>query len=478
MSDMYLGIDLGTASVKLLLIDSDGSEHIASRGYPILSAEPGFAETDTEAWLDAIRDAVRDLPSLEGLRAIGLSGQMHGIVATHDGDFKPMAKAILWADRRGMKYLDRFRNLPVGMARRMSIAPAAGLTATSLLWLANEKPQYFKKIGLILFPKDYIRAFITGKAFTDHTDASGSLLYDFQDRAWYGELMDHLNLPRWIMPEIRPSTEIGGTVSAEASRRLGLPEGVPVAIGSADAPAAMFGSDLVDHNEVQISIGTAAQVSRPISAVGIPPFNPVLNIFEGPLPHLRYRVAAMLNAGIALEWARSLFRREWVEIYSELEKRGLERPLDVMFLPYLTGERTPYMNPEARGAWLGLSLDHGVDDLMLASLLGVACSIRLGLETVGQEGVTRARAGGGSFNYPFWGKLVASMLGRTISVSGQRNVSARGAACLAALSIGENLSSGCEDSLDIEPTRTAWMENYYNSFLDSYRRLNEGPGGK
>jgi xylulokinase len=468
---MYLGIDLGTGSVKLMLVDPEGRERVASRSYPIESPEPGFAETDPETWLDAIRDAARELPALGALRAIGLSGQMHGVVATRLDGLDPVARAILWADRRGMKYLDRFEGVPPDMARRMSNAPAAGLTATTLLWLKHEKPGFLQSFDRALFPKDYIRAQLTGNVATDYSDASGSLMYDFRERTWYGELIDRLGLPRGILPEIRPSSETGGAVTAAAARRLGLPEGVPVAIGAADVTAAMFGSDLVDPSEVQVSVGTAAQVSRPIPADRLPGWNPSLNVYEGVLPTQRYRVAAMLNAGIALEWVRGLFRREWSEVYLDLEKRGLQRPLDLTFLPYLTGERTPYMNPDARGAWLGLSLNHSEGDLLLAALVGVACSIRLGMETLGLEGLTRVHTAGGSFRHSFWRRLVATALGRSISVSWQRDISARGAARIAALSIGEELPIVRGETQEVEPEPSTWMEDYYLSFQESYRRV-------
>lgn len=467
---MYLGIDLGTGSVKLLLIDSEGREHIVSRPYSIESPAPGFAETDPEAWLDAVKDAICDLPSLEGLRAIGFSGQMHGIVPV-DETCRPLHHAILWADRRGAAYLDRFERLSPEIVRRMENAPVAGMAATSLLWLKDKRPADFSRVSSVLFPKDYLRAVMTGTSATDYSDASGSLLYDFEERSWYGELMDELGLDRSLFPEIRSGLDVAGRITGPASRRFGLPEGLPIAVGSGDVSAAMFGSAPRGGEIVQISVGTASQVSTSIAPDLLPEWSASLNTFEGAAPFLRYRVAAMLNAGIALDWVRSLFRRSWDEVYSGLEARGLEVPLNVVFLPYLTGERTPYMDPEARGSWTGLSLHNTEYDLFLAALLGVACAIRLGYDTLNIPSTSRIRAVGGSLQYPYWRRLLATVIGRDISISDQTNISARGAALIAAAALGEEVAPPRDEVAVIEPEKVAWIEDYYRSFKELYKRL-------
>ncbi len=469
---MYLGIDLGTASVKLMLIDRRGREEVVSRPYVVKTPESGSAETDPGDWISAIRDAAGHLPPLKTLRAIGLSGQMHGIVPLGNGGINPVHNAILWADRRSSSCLNEFEGLDRNTRRRMQNPPAAGMAGATLIWLKRERPRIFQDIRTVLFPKDFIRAALTGGIATDYSDASGSLLYDFDSRGWYRDLMVNLDLKEEIFPQIRPSVEVGGTVSPEGARRLGLPEGVPVAVGAGDAPAGMFGSGIIDPSWVQISIGTAAQISRPIPAGSLPDPTPSLNLFEGVEPGRRYRVAAMLNAGIALEWVRGIFRREWGEIYGMLERRGIGRPLDSVFLPYLSGERTPYMNPEARGSWLGLSLHHDETDLLFASLLGVACSIRLGMDTLGSDTISRVRAVGGSLRYPFWRKLVAATIRHDLIVSAQKDISARGAAFIAAASIGDALPPRDAETETQPAESVPWIEEYYREFKDAYRRIN------
>jgi len=469
-ANVFLGIDLGTGSVKLMLVDADGGEHVAVRSYPVESQAPGLAETDPEAWIEAIRLAVCTLPPLGGLRAVGLSGQMHGIVPLGRDSLAPLHHAILWADRRGAPYLDRFTHLPRDMGERIINAPAAGLAATTLLWLKDERPDDYRRIGTVLFPKDWVRAVLTGAVMTDFSDASGSLLYDFEKREWYADLLSELGLARGLLPEIRQAVDCAGRITAEAARRTGLPEGVPVAVGAGDAPAGMYGSGVESPFEVQLSVGTAAQISRPIPSDRLPERAPSLNVFEGVLASQRYRVAAMLNAGLALEWVRGLFHADWEELY----KRGATGAPDLTFLPYLTGERTPYMNPDARGAWVGLSLHHAADDLLLAALLGVACSIRLGLDTLGTAGVERVVAVGGSLRYPFWRKLLATVIERPLTVLNQKDMSARGAARLAATMAHETMARAGGGTVTQHPEPAPWVEGYYRAFIEQYRRLFPG----
>jgi xylulokinase len=474
---MYLGIDLGTGSVKLLLLRADGSQVGASRAYPIEALAPGWAETEPRSWLAAIRAALAELGPLGGLRAVGLSGQMHGFVPVAGTDLRPLDKAILWADQRGASRLDRFQGLPAAMAQRCLNAPAAGMAATTLLWLQDERPELYRRTEQILFPKDYVRAALTGDRATDPSDASGSLLYDFRDRDWYLELIGRLGLDARLLPPIRQATALAGTVTPEAARLLGLPAGVPVATGAADAPAGMYGTGLTDLDDVQVSIGTGAQVSRPIPADRLPPLERSLNVFEGIEPGHRYRVAAMLNAGIALEWALKLLGLDWDRLYRALGERGLRERPEILFLPYLTGERTPYLDPGARGAWTGLGLHHGPEDLMLAALLGVACSIRLGLETLGTDGVTGIRAVGGSLRHPWWRELISSVLGRDLLVSRRTDASALGATRIAAAAVGE--AEAWEAAMargEAEPPERVsgrsylWMDDYFEAFKEAYRR--------
>ena len=468
---MYLGIDLGTGSVKLMLVDHNGKTQVASATYPIEAPQSGFAETDPAKWIDAIRTALKEFPDLSSLRGIGFSGQMHGIVPLDAQDQPSLGNAILWADQRGGKYLDRLRALDAPSQARLLNAPASGMSATSLLWLKYERPEIYAKIRTVLLPKDYIRFMLTGQKATDYSDASGSLLYDFAKRTWYGDVIETLGLSTDYLPPIRAGIERAGSVSAEGAKIFGLPEGVPVAVGGADAPTGMFGSDLHQNNQIQISVGTAAQISRPIAADRLPAWNPALNVFEGIRATDRYQVAAMLNAGIALEWVCRLLKRDWKEIYAALEGRDLSQKPDILFLPYLSGERTPYMNPNARGAWIGLGLHHTDMDLAFAALVGVACTIRLGLESLGMEGVDSIRAVGGSLRYGYWRTLLASVIGQPITVFEQTDISAHGAVRIAAEMLNEPLAAQDSASQTYGGVTLPWIAEYFDKFKTAYTLL-------
>jgi xylulokinase len=467
---MHLGIDLGTGSVKVMAVLEDGRELHASRAYGVGSPLPGYAETDCAEWLRGIREAWEELARGLGPRAvdsIGLSGQMHGVVALSLAE-GPVAPAILWADQRGKDCLGRIFALPEGMRERLMNFPAAGMAAATMLWLKENRPETYAKADLFLFPKDYVRWALTGSLATDYSDASGSLLYDFREGAWYGELLERLGLDAGKLPPIRGSAELAGAVSASGASLTGLPKGAPVAVGAGDTPAALLGSGLSGADALQVSIGTGSQVARLCAT--LPPYDPALNLFESTAPGYLCRVAAMLNGGLALERVRSLFGRTWREIYGEIEGRGLAPPLDLMFLPYLGGERCPYMNPDARGGWSGLGLHHEWIDLVHAALLGVACSVRLGAETIGRDGVERFRFVGGSSKYPYWNSLLASVLGSPLEVCDRSECSALGAVILGACATGREIPVRAAYSR-VEPRGLAGIDDYYARFKETYRAL-------
>ncbi len=461
----HLGIDLGTASVKLMILAEDGSEMSVSRPYPVVAPSPGHAETDPDLWLDAIRDAARELRDPGSIASIGFSGQMHGVIPWKRG-VGAIHPAILWPDQRGKATIPALEALPPEVAARVRNPWASGMGATTIPWLRAHEPAVYTAADCFLLPKDYVRWALTGSLATDHSDASGTLLYDFETAGWFGELFARLGLDVGRMPPILPSDGHAGFVTADGARRTGLPEGIPVAVGAGDTPAAVLGSGLADDRTIQISIGTACQVVR--LSRDLPAFDPALNLFAGANAGTWYRMAAMLNGGLALEWLRGILGLAWDGIYAEIGT--MEPPLDLMFLPYLTGERTPWMDPDARGAFAGLGLHHRPLDLIHAGLLGVACSVRLGLETIGTGGVDRYRLVGGSVRYPYWNRLLASVLGVPLEVSTAADASARGAAILGARAIGVEIAAP-DEAIVVEPVALSGLDAYAARFTATYRAL-------
>jgi xylulokinase len=291
-------------------------------------------------------------------------------------------------------------------------------------------------------------------------------MYDPSRGAWMADELDALGLDAAKLPPLFDSAALAGSVTAEGARLTGLPAGTRVAVGAGDTPSAIFGSRLPVGDTVQISIGSGTQVVRLLDK--LPEFRPTLNVFESVRPGVYYQMAGMLNGGVALEWVRKTVGLEWPEFY---DGASLDRaPLDLVFLPYLSGERTPYLNPNATASWTGLGLHHEPADLLHAALLGVACSVRLGLATLGTQGVEHYRVVGGSTRYPYWNQLLANVLQVTLTVSTQSNMSARGAAMLGAEAIGVHLDPSHE-STQYRPAPWEGIDAYYARFTDVYARL-------
>ncbi len=460
---IHLGVDLGTSSVKLLLVTTEGAENVWSEPYPVSAPKPGYAETESADWLAAIRKVAARLPSRK-VDSIGLSGQMHGIVpcSLKRGALYP---AILWADQRGKEVLGRLEALGPDARRRVRNSWASGMAVSSILWIKVHMPELYREADVFLTPKDYLRWVLTGQVGTDRSDASGTLLYDFVAGTWMGELLEGLDLDPGKLPPILESSALAGSVSADGERLTGLPLGARVGVGAADTAAAIFGSRLPIGDTMQISIGSGTQVVRLLPE--LPEFHPALNVFASVRPGLYYRMAGMLNGGVALEWVRRLIGMDWTEFYSLASQE--KAPLDLIFLPYLAGERTPYMNPDARASWSGLGLHHQPIDLLHAALLGVACSVRLGLETMGTEGVSHFRIVGGSTRFPYWNQMLANVLRVPLAVSSQADISARGAAMLGAEAIGTELGFPQDFSI-YQPAAWEGIDDYYLRFTGLYAR--------
>ena len=518
---LHIGIDLGTGSLKLTAYAGEKA-FSASRGYDIFSPEPGIAETDPEAWITALKSAwlaVRAQIQNEGfpieLASIGLSAQMHGFVPISERG-AALHNAILWADLRGAAYAGLYSSLLADSFDRLMNAPAAGLTALILLWMKHNEPELYTKTRYILFPKDYLRFRLTGDIATDPGDASATLLYDFRAGGWAEDAIEALGLDHSKLPVIRDSFSQGGVVTGKAARETGLPEGVPVATGSADKACEIYGSgffgeyfreaalagsypkgilrrqspglaenmnsvpfrgqdsDWQSPKSAQVSIGTGIQVVIPVR--GLAPYEPGLNFFESCVPSVRYRMAAMLNGGLALEWVLSMLNADWESLYRSMDEGKTRLPKDLLFLPYLTGERSPYQNPDARGAWIGLGLHHTRNDLLSAALLGVACTIRLGMESLGVAPDASVYCVGGSTRFKTWMNIVSEVTGRALFVTDQPDASVRGAAAIGQAAAetgvfdGQRLPAPLETSR-IEAESPAWIEDYYLRFKSSYMAL-------
>ncbi|RMF67642.1 MAG: xylulokinase, partial [Cyanobacteria bacterium J069] len=436
---MLLGIDLGTSAVKALLMAADGAVMgEASYPYAVSAPHPGWAESDPEDWWQGVAIAVRQATQqyTKQVQAIGLSGQMHGVVMCDAGGV-PLRPAILWADGRSHNELAHYQVLGIDQLNPLANPPTVGMAGPSLLWLRQWEPEVYHPARWALQPKDWLRLRLTGTVATEPSDASGTLMYDVAAGDWAIALIDALHLRTDWLPPIVASGAIAGTLTPAAARHLGLPANLPVVAGAADTAAALLGSGLIEAGLCQLTVGTGAQITIIRDR---PTFDPqgCTHLFQSALPHQWYALAAMQNAGLALEWVRHILGLSWADLYNAAftVQPGCE---GLIFLPYLAGERTPHLDPTPTGAWIGLGLHHTRAHLARAALEGVALAIGQGfaaLQATGAEPAELRLAGGGSL-HPAWRQLLADILQRPLLSTELGAASARGAALLAGLGIGQ-----------------------------------------
>jgi xylulokinase len=435
-----LGIDLGTSSVKAVVTDLGGAllgQAVAD--YPVANPRPGWAETDPADWLAGTVSAVHRAVASAGadIRAVGLSGQMHGVVPTA-ADGTPVRPAMLWSDSRATAQLAVYRDLPDPVRGRLANPLSPGMAGPMLAWLACHEPDSYKTARWALQPKDWLRAQLTGRYATEPSDASATLLYDLTADAWDSQVVDALGLDGEKLPAVLPGAAChAGDLTAAAAGLLGLRAGTPVAAGAADTAAAALGSGLVEAGIVQLTIGTGAQVITPVAALPAPTAAaPVTHLYRAATDHGWYRMAAVLNAGLALGWVRQVLGASWPELYAAAAVDPSAD--DPFFLPHLNGERTPYMDPDLRGAWTDLSPRHNRLSLLRAALEGVAFAIRDAVACVlpADVSIDHLRLAGGGSTDPAWQQLLADVLGRDLRAVDIPAASGRGAAFLGARAAG------------------------------------------
>ena len=467
---MFLGLDLGTGSVKALVLDEGGGVRgEGSAPCRVSAPSPGWAESDPWEWWAAAAKAVRTAigPRGEEIEAVGLSGQMHGVVLA-DNAGRPVRPAITWADTRSREQLEAYARLDAGQRWRLGNPPWVGMAGPTLLWLRDNEPENYRSAHWALQPKDWLRLRLTGEAASEPTDASATLLYDVEGDGWAYDVVDALGLRAELLASLTDSAGLAGQLGREAAEHLGLLAGTPVAAGAGDTAAAVLGSGL-RVGSVQLTVGTGGQIvalrDRPV-----PDPEGSVHLYRAATGHLWYSMAAIQNVGLALEWVRRLMGLSWPEVYDEAFSvpPGAQ---GVTFLPYLTGERSPHFDPDARGVWAGMSLNHGRGHLMQAALEGVAFALRQALDALEETGVRAPELllGGGGTSHPLWRQLLASVLERPLLVLPDANVSAIGAALLSGVAVGAysardvevlGLATNHVEAVDPEEDAEAYAEAY------------------
>ncbi len=443
-----LGIDVGTSGTKAVLVSPRGRiKAEATFEYGMDTPRPGWAEQDPDMWWQASRSAIRAVLLKAGIsgkdiQGIGLTGQMHSSVFL-DRNLKVIRPALLWCDSRTSHECDEitekvgFRNLVRLTANRA----LTGFTAPKVLWLQGHEPKNYQRLAHLILSKDYIRLKLTGELATDVSDASGMLLFDVKKRRWSKRLLELLQIDPAILPECHESIEITGRITNEAARETGLAQGTPVVGGGGDQAAGAVGNGIVKEGPILITIGTSGVV---FSASRRPLIDPQarLHSFCHASPGLWHTMGVMLSAGGSLQWLRNMMRELDKDIsYPVMTKKAESVPVGaegLLFLPYLTGERTPVFDPEARGAFSGLSLKHELGHLVRALMEGVTFGLRDSVELMKDVG-TKVRSvylSGGGAKSRFWSQMVADVLNQPIRRLAVDEGPSFGAALLAAVGTG------------------------------------------
>lgn len=447
----YIGIDLGTSSVKLLLLGDEGVCNIVTREYDVSYPQSGWSEQDPEDWwretIAGIKALTRDID--KGLvRGIGLGGQMHGLVIL-DSEDKIIRPAILWNDTRTQKETDYLNNV-TGKKRLVDMTgniAFAGFTAPKIMWVRDNEPDNFRKISKIMLPKDYIVYRLTGKHCTDVSDASGMLLIDVKNRCWSEEMLKITGITENQLPEIYESYDVAGQLKREIAEELGF-GAVNVAAGAGDNAAAAIGTGTVNNGDCNISLGTSGTVFVACDNYRADYENAIHNFCHANGGY--HYMACMLSAASCNKWWLEdiIGTDDYMDAYSDYD---IYKDSGLIFLPYMMGERSPHNDADIRGMFYGLSMSSTRKDMSVAILEGVAFALRQNIDIIRSMGIDikRSRICGGGTKNKLWLSIIASVLNIELEIPENQEGASFGATLLAARANSESTYRNLLDSLKI-----------------------------
>ena len=476
----YIGVDLGTSAVKLLLMDQDGNVvNIVSREYPLYFPNPGWSEQKPEDWWEQTKAGIRQLvePVDSSLVAgISFGGQMHGLVILDDQD-RVIRPAILWNDGRTGKQTDYLNQVIVKetLSKYTANIAFAGFTAPKILWVKENEPENFSRVCKIMLPKDYLAYCLTGVHCCDYSDASGMLLLDVQHKCWSEEMLEICGIRKEQMPELFESYEKVGTLKPEVAKELGLSENCIVAAGAGDNAAAAVGTGTVGDGQCNVSLGTSGTVFISSKEFGVDPNN-ALHAFAHSDGHF-HLMGCILSAASCNKWWMDeiIGTEDYAKEQEPIVKLGENH---VFFLPYLMGERSPHNDPNARGTFIGMTMDTSRADMTQAVLEGVAFAIRDSFEIAKSLGIQieRTKICGGGAKSPLWRRIIANVLNVKVDRIASEEGPALGGAMLAAVADGTFAS--VEDAagkivkiietIEPEPELAAKYDRQYQKFAKIY----------
>ncbi|HJS17737.1 MAG TPA: xylulokinase [Anaerolineales bacterium] len=494
----FLGIDTSTTSSKALIVDNSGQVvAVASSPHTLQTPRPLWSEQDPRQWWQAVAASIRSVLEKSGLSgeaigAIGLTGQMHGLVLLDEAG-NVLRPAILWNDQRTQSQCDEI-HARIGRERFIQITgnvSLTGFTAPKILWVSENEPEVFSKARQVLLPKDYIRYRLTGEYAMDKADGAGTVLFDLQARDWSDTVLDALGIPRAWMPKTFEGPEFTGSLTEEAASFTGLKAGTPVAAGAGDQAAQAVGVGAVEAGIVGLTVGTSGVVFAATPSALIEPEGR-LHAFCHAVPGMWHFMGVMLSAAGSLQWYRDTLAPNagFDELLSEAESIPA-RSEGLQFLPYLSGERTPHPDPLARGAFIGLTVRHSRAHLTRAVLEGVSFGLKDSftlIQNAGLGAITQVRASGGGTKGALWRQILASVLGAELVTVNTTEGAAYGAALLAGVGVGawSDVPSACRaciritgstqpESSQVEAYRTAYpiYRELYPALKPTFGRLGE-----
>ncbi len=481
----YIGVDLGTSAVKLLLMEESGKIcNIVSKEYPLYFPHPGWSEQAPEDWfkqsMAGIKELIKDVNPAE-VAGIGVGGQMHGLV-TLDEEDRVIRPAILWNDGRTGAETD-YLNTVIGrdkLSQYTANIAFAGFTAPKILWMQKNEPEKFARVKKIMLPKDYLAYCLTGSFCTDVSDASGMLLLDVKNRKWSQEMLDICHITREQLPTLYESWQVVGTLKPEIASELGLSTDVKVVAGAGDNAAAAVGTGTVGDGQCNISLGTSGTIFISSHEFGVDEHN-ALHSFDHADGYY-HLMGCMLSAASCNKWWAEdiLHTGDFAAEQKNITKLG-ENP--VFFLPYLMGERSPHNNPDARGVFFGMSMDTTREDMTQAVLEGVAFGLRDSLEVARSLGIhmERTKICGGGAKSSLWKTIIANVMNLQVDVPEVEEGPAMGGAMLAAVGCGAypDVETICKkivkvvDTVSPQPELVEKYQERYEKFRKLYPTMKE-----
>ena len=490
----FIGIDVGTSGAKCALFDQNGTLCASvTKDYPMTQPQNGWAEEDPDDWVRAVVQGISEVLTAAGIpgddvAGVGVSGQMHGLVLL-DKDDKVLRRAILWCDQRTVDECGQMHAL-VGEKRLRDItfAPAmTGFTASKILWVKNHEPEVYEKCRSILLPKDYVRFFLTGEKATDVSDASGMQLLDIGKRDWSRELTDRLSIDRSLLARVYESCEIAGSVTRSAAKQTGLRAGTPVVAGAGDNAAAAVGCGAVRDGKAFVTIGTSGVVYAHTKELHADPLGRI-HTFCSAVPGEWHVMGVTQAAGLSLKWFRDTFcdkecriaAKQNEDVYALMDRMAEQIPSGsdrLFFLPYLMGERTPYLDPFARGCFVGISAMHTKAHFIRAVMEGVTFSLMDCLAVFHSAGVKpeSMTACGGGARSGLWRQMLADGFGCSIRTAASAEGGALGDAILAAVGTGtyRSVPEACEAVLSYQDQKVpdSAAGERFRAYYEIYRQL-------